>query len=318
MGGFDLANIPWTAILGALTAGIAILALVAGARSAFGGRDQVIERLERATGAGDRRDYDDESSLAGSMARALRPLARMVQPSRGDDSLRLRRRLIQAGYRSEHAMEILLGLKLLLAPAAVIVFLQLNNRLAQPLALPMEIAISMWLCGLAYFAPNLWLRGKIQERQTMIERALPDAMDLMVTCVEAGLGLDAALSRVATEIGRASPVLGEELELTFLEIQAGMPRPEAFRRLADRTGVEDLRSLSAMLIQTEMFGTSVGKALRVHSEGMRIKRMQRAEERAAMVAVKLTIPLVLCVLPSLLAVIMGPAVVSIKAAFIDR
>jgi tight adherence protein C len=136
-------------------------------------------------------------------------------------------------------------------------------------------------------------------------------MDLMVTCVEAGLGIDAAMARVADEIGLASPLLGAELNLTFLEVQAGVSRPDAFRRLAERTGVEDLRSLSAMLIQTELFGTSVARALRVHAEGMRVRRMQRAEERAAMVGVKMTIPLVLFILPSLISVLLGPAIVSI-------
>ena len=135
-------------------------------------------------------------------------------------------------------------------------------------------------------------------------------MDLLVTCVEAGLGLDAALARVADEIRLASPLLAQELNLTFLEIQAGIARRDAFRRLSERTGVEDLRQLSAVLTQTEMFGTSIAKALRVHADGMRIKRMQRAEERAASVGVKMTLPLILCILPSLIAVVLGPAMVS--------
>jgi tight adherence protein C len=140
-------------------------------------------------------------------------------------------------------------------------------------------------------------------------------MDLLVTCVEAGLGLDAAMARVSEEMTLASPILATELNHTFLEVQAGIPRADSFRRLAERTGVEDLRALSAMLIQTDIFGTSVARALRVHSDGMRVKRMQRAEEKAAMVSVKMTIPLVLCILPSLIAVVMGPAVVMIKNAF---
>src|SRR6185369_17174063 len=135
---------------------------------------------------------------------------------------------------------------------------------------PMDMVVPVWTCIVAFFLPNLWLSSKVKERQTQIERALPDAMDLLVTCVEAGLALDSAISRVSEEIGLASQVLGAELNLTFLEVQAGIQRPDAFRRLADRTGVEDLRSLSAMLIQTDMFGTSVSRALRVHADGMRI------------------------------------------------
>jgi tight adherence protein C len=140
----------------------------------------------------------------------------------------------------------------------------------------------------------------------------------MVTCVEAGLGLDSAIFRVAQEISVASPVLGSELNLTYLEIQAGIPRADAFRRLADRTGVEDLRSLSATLIQTDVFGTSIARALRVHGDGMRVRRMQLAEEKTAMVGVKMTFPLILFILPSLIAVIMGPAVVSILNNVINR
>jgi tight adherence protein C len=140
-------------------------------------------------------------------------------------------------------------------------------------------------------------------------------MDLLVTCVEAGLGLDAALSRVAEEMALAAPLLGRELNVTFLEIQAGVPRRDAFRRLADRTGVEDLKTLSAVLTQTEIFGTSIARALRVHAEGMRVKRMQKAEERAAMVSVKMTFPLILCILPSLIAVVLGPAAAQIAATF---
>jgi tight adherence protein C len=136
-----------------------------------------------------------------------------------------------------------------------------------------------------------------------------------VTCVEAGLGLDAAMSRVGQEMVLSAPTLAEELNMTFLEVQAGIPRADSFRRLAERTGVEDLRSLSAMLIQTEIFGTSVARALRIHSDGMRVKRMQQAEEKAAMVSVKMTIPLVLCILPSLIAVVMGPAIVMITQSF---
>ena len=154
--------------------------------------------------------------------------------------------------------------------------------------------------------------ARSQERQQIIEDALPDAMDLLVTCVEAGLSLDAAMSRVAQELELVAPVLAQEMKQTLLEIQAGVRRSDAFHRLSTRTGVEDLRTLSAMIIQTEMFGTSVSRALRVHAEGMRTKRMQRAEEKAAMVSVKMTVPLIMCILPSLFAVVIGPAIAMIS------
>src|SRR5262249_15357147 len=151
-------------------------------------------------------------------------------------------------------------------------FLEVNSQMASPVEFPLDVVLAVWICAFAFFAPNFWLNSKTKERQTALERALPDAMDLLVTCVEAGLGLDAAMSRVSQEMGLAAPILAGEMNLTFLEIQAGIPRADAFRRLAERTGVEDLRALSAMLIQTDVFGTSVARALRVHAEGMRVRR----------------------------------------------
>src|SRR5262249_39799786 len=151
----------------------------------------------------------------------------------------------------------------------------------------------------------------VTARQTELSRALPDTLDLLITCVEAGLGIEAALNRLTAEIGLSAPLLAGELRQTTMEIQAGMGRADAFRRLAERTGLEELRSLSAMLIQTEMFGTSIGRALRVHSSAIRVKRTHRAEEQGATVAVKMMLPLIFCILPSLFVIIMGPAVVRI-------
>ena len=169
----------------------------------------------------------------------------------------------------------------------------------------------MGVAVVGFLAPNAWLRRRIQSRQADIDRGLPDALDLMVTCVEAGLGLDAAVQRVSLEIGLARPVLAEELTLTFLEVKAGVRRTDAFRRLADRTGVQDLKTLAATLNQTDIFGTSVSRALRIQAEGMRVRRMQRAEERAAVLSVKMTMPLVLCFVPALFVVLAGPAWVNI-------
>jgi tight adherence protein C len=317
-----LGGTPLLPILAGIAGVIALGSLLVALRSLVAGRDEVIERLERVrdrqTPAVGLLSTPRSGPMASAAARMLRPFAWLVRPRQQEKESRVKLRLVRAGYRGEHAVEIYLGSKLLLAPIVVITFLQINSRLANPLAFPLDAAVATWLCALAFWFPNLWLRGKIDERKKAIERSLPDALDLLVACVEAGLGIDAALHRVAEELRIAAPVLGDELETTFLEVQAGLPRPEGFRRLAERTGVEDLRSLSAMLIQTEMFGTSVAKALRVMAESMRIRRMQRAEERAGMLAVKLTVPLVLCILPSLIAIIMGPAVITINRAFIER
>jgi tight adherence protein C len=302
-----------------------VIALAAAIRGALTRRNAVVmDRLDRGpTGSLlEAADFasvvgapDNRPSLPAWVRRILRPLALLAKPARKEELRHLRQTLIRAGYRSEHAIETFLGLKLLVTPTLTVGFLLVNSSLARRIEFPLDLGMALVLAAITYFLPNLWLRGKINERQLGIERALPDTLDLLVTCVEAGLGLDAAITRVADEMALVAPILAAELKQTHLEVQAGVPRAEAFRRLADRTGVEDLRALSAMLIQTDMFGTSIAKALRVHSEGMRVRRSQRAEEKAAMVSVKMTIPLVLCILPALVAIVMGPAVARIYRNF---
>jgi tight adherence protein C len=301
-----------------------VIAVALGLRSAFSGRNEVVDRLER-VGRNELDTFDNsgtysqpESSrgdFSKTLAQLLKPFSALARPSKSDELSRARLNMIRAGLRGENSFEIFMGLKLFLAPVLTIGFLELNANLTNPIQFPVDVVLAIWVCGFVFFVPNFWLNSKIKERQQTLERALPDAMDLLVTCVEAGLGLDAAISRVAQELALSSPLLGEELNHTFLEVQAGVTRADSFRRLAERTGVEDLRSLSAMLIQTDIFGTSVARALRIHSDGMRIKRMQQAEEKAAMVSVKMTIPLVLFILPSLIAVVMGPAIVMITQSF---
>ena len=164
---------------------------------------------------------------------------------------------------------------------------------------------------LGYFLPDLWLSWKVGNRQHRIRLGLPDALDLLVVCVEAGLALDQALLRVSQELRIAHPELCEELAIVNAEMRLGKTRLDALRDLATRTGVEDLKSLVAMLIQTERFGTSVAQSLRVHSDTLRTKRRQRAEEAAAKVAVKMVPVLVFLIFPALYVVILGPAVITL-------
>jgi len=261
-------------------------------------------------------DVADQSerkdAVASLVAQGLSPLARLARPG-GDDELRaLRAKLAHAGFRSRNAVQILLGAKALLPLLLVAAVLWLHAARVDGLR-----GLSFFVLGAAsagFFAPNLWLDGRVRRRQLAVSRGLPDVLDLLVTCVEAGLGLDAAIQRVAAEMVLSHPIVAEELTLTFLEVKAGVPRAEAFRRLADRTGVQDLRTLAATLAQTDLFGTSIATALRVQAEGMRIHRMQRAEERAAVLSAKMTFPLVICFLPTLLVVIIGPALVNIVHA----
>jgi tight adherence protein C len=174
--------------------------------------------------------------------------------------------------------------------------------------------MSVWAALMGYVAPTFIVRSRIAKRQKQMQKALPDALDLLVVCVEAGLGLNQAMVRVAEEIVRVSPVLSEQVGLVNLEIRAGTPRDVAFRNLGDRTGVQDIKSLMAMLIQTDRFGTSIAQALRTHADTMRTKRRQRAEEAAAKTTIKLVFPLVLFIFPALFVIILGPALIQIFEA----
>lgn len=293
-----------------------VVAIAVAARNMLGSRrDEVIDRLERTQGM-DLHAYEQKSSekTLARIANILRPFARLAKPTGGEDLSRIQRSLVQAGFRTDNAVEVFLGIKLLLTPIAILLLWQINIHLDEPYVFPMSFCVAMIACAVAFFLPNIYVSNRIANRQMALENPLPDAIDLLVTCVEAGLSLDAAMSRVAQEMELVAPILAQELKQTMLEIQAGVKRSDAFHRLSTRTGVADLKSLSAMIVQTEMFGTSVSRALRVHSEGMRTKRMQRAEEKAAMISVKMTVPLIFFILPSLFIVVMGPAALMIMAS----
>jgi tight adherence protein C len=303
-----------TLLIAALGGLVCVVAIAVAARNMLGGqRDEVIERLERTTHGMDLLPIEQkapEKTLA-RIASILRPFAKLAKPTEGEELSRIHTSLIQAGYRTDNAVEIFLGVKLLLAPLAILILWQINVHMEAPFEFPMSFCVAMIACATAFFLPNIWVSAQRNNRKMLLEDPLPDAIDLLVTCVEAGLSLDAAMARVAQEMELLAPLLAQELKQTMLEIQAGVKRSDAFHRLSTRTGVEDLKSLSAMIIQTEMFGTSVSRALRVHSDGMRTKRMQRAEEKAAMVSVKMTVPLILLILPALMVVVMGPAAIMV-------
>jgi tight adherence protein C len=214
----------------------------------------------------------------------------------------LRLRLVQAGYRRDEALTIFFGIRVLFA---VLLFLLFSSSL---LARPNTL-LALGGLAIGYLLPGMGLARLAKRRAHRIRLALADALDLLVVSVEAGLGLDQALTRVGTELAFAYPELADELKMINLELRAGKPRAEALRNLADRTGVDDLSSLVTMLIQTDKFGTSVAQSLRVYSETLRTKRRQRAEEAAAKTGVKMVFPLVLCIFPSIWVVTIGPAAI---------
>jgi tight adherence protein C len=228
------------------------------------------------------------------------------------DTSALRLRLIQAGYPQAGAVPIYLGarigLPLLMGGSLVLLLPMLGQSWVA------SVLMGVWGALFGFIAPTFILRSRIARRQKQMQKALPDALDLLVVCVEAGLGLNQAMVRVAEEIERVSPVLSEQVGLVNLEIRAGTPRDEAFRNLGHRTGLQDIKSLMAMLIQTDRFGTSIAQALRTHAETMRTKRRQRAEEAAAKTTIKLVFPLVLFIFPALFVIILGPALIQIFEA----
>jgi tight adherence protein C len=300
-------------VLGLVVFGFAFL-LVFGVRFLLASRVDVIgERVKRSVTRRPSSMPPPAEPVAGErgafLDTALKPIATVAKPTDEEELGRLRNRLSYAGFRSDRAMYVFLVVKVFLCLLFAGIVLWLNTMRPQPLQYAAFFTVLAMTAG--FYFPSMWLDGRIKERQAKVNRALPDALDLLVTCVEAGLGLDAAMNRVAEEIQLSSPILAQEILQAALEIRAGSTRGESFRRLAGRTGVEEIQNLSSIVVQTEVFGTSMAKALRITSEGMRIRRMQLAEERAATVAVKMTIPLVLCIMPSLFAVIMGPAAIKI-------
>ena len=214
----------------------------------------------------------------------------------------LRLRLVQAGYRREEALTFFYGIRVMFALALFVVFS--TSVLMRP-----NFLLALGGLGVGYVLPGMVLARMAKRRQHRMRLSLPDALDLLVVSVEAGLGLDQAIQRVADELGLVHPELSEELRLVHLEMRAGTARPDALKNLANRTQLDDLSSLVTMLVQTDKFGTSVAQSLRVHSDTLRTKRRQRAEEAAAKTGAKMVFPLVFCIFPVIWVVTIGPAAI---------
>lgn len=224
----------------------------------------------------------------------------------------LRTGLIRAGYRRPDAVMVFLGSKLLLAALLPVVWIAIGWIAARPVGNVFTWSVVLAIAG--FYIPTLFIAVKQARRHDEILSSLPDALDLMVVCVEAGLGVAAALQRVAVELHLSSPELSDELALVNQQMQTGVSRTDALRNLAERTGVDDIYSLVAMLIQTDRLGTSVAQSLRAHADSMRTRRRQRAEQLARKASIKLAFPLVFLILPALLVVILGPAGVQLARA----
>ena len=244
---------------------------------------------------------DEPSPLNETLVKNLKRLGKYAPQSPAEMG-KLKARLVAAGYRGPEALSVFIGIRLGCALGAFGLF-------SLPIFVKPSLLMALGGAALGYLLPAMALGRLARKRQHRIRLSLPDALDLLVVSVEAGLGLDQALQRVGEELAYAHKDLSDELRLVNLELRAGKARPEALRNLADRTGVDDLSSLAAMLIQTDKFGTSVAQSLRVHSETLRTKRRQRAEEAAAKTGVKMVFPLVFCIFPAIWVVTIGPAAI---------
>jgi len=228
-----------------------------------------------------------------------------LMPSATKRTSRAQLMMIRAGYRRPEAVQVIEGLKILLPILLLALVLLTGVYRYNP------FSILLFALVLGFVIPEGWLLWRIQVRQHRLRQGLPDGLDLLVICVEVGLGLDQALLRVSQELRIVHPELSEELQMVNLEMRVGKTRLEALRELARRTGLEEIKGLVAMLIQTERFGTSVAQSLRVHSDDLRTRRRQRAEELSAKTTVKMVPPLVLFVFPALMIVTLGPAVITL-------
>jgi tight adherence protein C len=219
------------------------------------------------------------------------------------------RYLVAAGYRSETAVKLFFGLKVILCLTFLIAALVFRNAVTENPALRIVLMVVAAVAG--YYFPTLFLESMVKSRQERLRLGLPDALDLMVVCVEAGLGLDQAIRNVSQELRITHKDISEELGLVTLEMRAGKRRADALRNLAERTGEPELRKLVAILVQADRFGTSIGESLRTHSDFMRVRRRQDAEERAGKVGVKLVFPIFFFILPSMLIVSAGPGLLQV-------
>ena len=245
-----------------------------------------------------------------------RPFAKLSLPSEGWGNSPVRIRFINAGWRERSAPYLFFGTKTLLAIATPLAAMLYCGDSLFSGGTPMVMLVLALGVLTGYYLPNLLLNHRIEKRKLEIFENFPDALDLLTICVEAGLGLDAALSRVADEIHIKSAMLAQELQLVLMELRAGFTKERALRNLALRSGVEDIDLLVAMLIQSDRFGTSMGDSLRIHAENLRTKRQQRAEEAAAKISLKLLFPLILMIFPTLMLILVGPAALQIYRALL--
>lgn len=299
-------------------AGLAVLLVLAGAWLWFLLRERAARRKRLLTRAEGRYGLEEKRGQAQGTARTtlvkglLEAVARMGEvfaPKKAEEVSEVRVELIRAGYRKSSAFTVFWGFKIGLALAGLGLAALTHATVLQEALTQIKALAYLMLPGVGLYLPTLWLRAAGKARRKAIRNALPDALDLLVVCVEAGMGLDQAVFRVSHELRAGYPVMSEEFRQLNLELRAGKSRRDALKNLAWRVGIDDVNSLTALLIQSDLFGTSIAQTLRVYADAMRTKRFQLAEEKAAKLPVKLLLPLIFFILPPLFIVIVGPGVI---------
>jgi len=260
----------------------------------------------------------DSTAWLSRLAELAGPLAKLALPAGGWESSGLRRRLMNAGLRHASIPVLYFAAKVLLTLGLPAIFMISLGVTRIPLGSNAILFVALLLATIGCYLPNVLLAWRIKSYQLELFEAFPDAVDLIIVCIEAGLGLDAAILRAGEEMKIRSPALAGELNLVTLELRVGVSREQALQNLALRTGLEEVAALVTMLRQADRFGTSIAESLRVHADSLRTKRRQKAEEAAAKIPLKLLFPLIFCIFPSLILVLIGPAAISIYRVFLKN
>lgn len=295
----------------AIAAFCAVFLLIASAGLLVFYRETIQARISTAINPQVRRQKNLKSTILDTrevLEGVVERFEKVVPRSQAEVSI-VQERLIRAGYRQDSAVKVFYGAKVM-TPLALCLL-----ALVSGVGSSNSFFVYIACLGLGFLAPDFVLGKLISNRQAKVKRGLPDVLDMLVICVEAGLSLDQATARTAEELHTSQPILSDELSVVALEQRAGSARADAWKHFADRTGVDVVRNLVSMLIQSEQFGTSVAKTLRVHSDTLRTKRVQEIEEKAAKLSVKLLFPLVLFIFPSLFVVVLGPAIIMMADSF---
>lgn len=306
---------------GTLTLGVifvAVMLAVLGAGALFA-RDPVRRRLSGDAPAREtkRRGKDETPMLRANLEREgiwddiVKPLEKYFMDQQENSQSSLRMRLLQAGFVGSNVVRNYFLIRTVLAIGVPAAFLFLIPTIAGDLSVRKIMLMTFGLALAGLYLPGIFVSSRVDRRQQAIAEAFPDALDMLVVCVEAGLGLDAAFTRVGTHIAPAHPILASELGMVALELRAGKTRADALRNFSKRIGLREVNSFVTLLLQSDALGASVGETLRIHSEEMRAHRMLRAEEMAHKLPVKLTVPLVLCILPVMFAAVMLPGMLTI-------